>query len=298
MIRSSLLTLAVFGSVCCFAQNVGIGTETPAEKLDVNGNMNVSGQFKVNGNAGTANQVLLKDGNNNPVWGNLSASYKNIAVFDCYNVTASIGANNCNDSWLVPDTVTSIIVECWGGGGGGSTLTGGAGGGYATTRFDVTPGTTLNFTIGAYGNFGNIAVQGGNTLINIGGKFIQANGGAGGIAGDPLISSPNSFSRPLGGGFNGTPPNFFGMNGSPGGTSILKFEAVSHTEYGKVVYYGNGGDAAGTFNTGGKGGYKYSSVTYTQVFSGSTLASLQGAGGASDATTGQAGRGGRLVIHY
>ena len=37
----------------CVAQNVGVGTATPTEKLDVNGNLNVNGQLKINGNAGT-----------------------------------------------------------------------------------------------------------------------------------------------------------------------------------------------------------------------------------------------------
>jgi len=69
-------------SYISFSQNVGIGTTSPAEKLDVNGNVNLNGQLKVNGNQGTAGQVLRKDGSNNPVWGDIS-EFKNLAVFDC-----------------------------------------------------------------------------------------------------------------------------------------------------------------------------------------------------------------------
>ena len=58
-----------------FAQNVGVGTTTPTEKLDVNGNINLSGQLKVAGIAGMANQVLAKDGSNNLSWIDL-AGYK------------------------------------------------------------------------------------------------------------------------------------------------------------------------------------------------------------------------------
>src|ERR1035437_486978 len=102
----ALITIS-FISFCCVAQNVGIGTLTPSEKLDVNGNINVSGQVKVNGNAGTTKQVLMKDATNNPVWGDLS-QYKNIQVFDCPNVNYTAGASNCPGSWLVPAGVTTI----------------------------------------------------------------------------------------------------------------------------------------------------------------------------------------------
>ena len=46
------------------AQNVGIGNPIPAEKLDVTGNINVTGTIKANGVDGTANQVLAKNASN------------------------------------------------------------------------------------------------------------------------------------------------------------------------------------------------------------------------------------------
>jgi hypothetical protein len=52
------------------AQNVGIGNPTPAEKLDVTGNINVTGTIKANGVDGTANQVLAKNTTNNLAWVN------------------------------------------------------------------------------------------------------------------------------------------------------------------------------------------------------------------------------------
>ena len=45
--------IIIFTFYCSHSQNVGIGTVTPSEKLDVNGNINVAGQVKVAGNAGT-----------------------------------------------------------------------------------------------------------------------------------------------------------------------------------------------------------------------------------------------------
>ena len=50
------------------AQNVGIGTTTPSEKLDVNGNVKISGSLNFNGNTGASGQVLTSQGNNAPVW--------------------------------------------------------------------------------------------------------------------------------------------------------------------------------------------------------------------------------------
>ena len=42
------------------AQNVGINNPNPNEKLDVNGNINVTGTIKANGSAGSPNQVLKR----------------------------------------------------------------------------------------------------------------------------------------------------------------------------------------------------------------------------------------------
>jgi hypothetical protein len=52
------------------AQNVGIGNPAPAEKLDVTGNINVTGTIKANGVDGTARQVLAKNESNNLAWVN------------------------------------------------------------------------------------------------------------------------------------------------------------------------------------------------------------------------------------
>jgi hypothetical protein len=52
------------------AQNVGIGNPNPAEKLDVRGNINLTGTIKANGVDGTARQVLAKNASNNLDWVN------------------------------------------------------------------------------------------------------------------------------------------------------------------------------------------------------------------------------------
>lgn len=48
--------------------NVGIGTVSPAERLDVNGNINFNRVLKGNGNSGTAGKVLTSNGAADPTW--------------------------------------------------------------------------------------------------------------------------------------------------------------------------------------------------------------------------------------
>lgn len=67
--KSILVILMSFPFFLC-AQNVGINNPNPNEKLDVNGNINVTGTIKANGAAGSPNQVLMKDNGGNMVWSN------------------------------------------------------------------------------------------------------------------------------------------------------------------------------------------------------------------------------------
>jgi FG-GAP repeat len=54
--------------------NVGIGTGTASEKLDVVGNIKTTGEIKPNGVAGTAGQVLQSNGNNTMAWANATTN--------------------------------------------------------------------------------------------------------------------------------------------------------------------------------------------------------------------------------
>jgi hypothetical protein len=287
---------------CCIAQNVGVGTASPIEKLDVNGNLNVSGQLKINGNAGAAGQVLMKDAGNNTVWGDLS-DYKNMIVFDCNSTTS-----NCAYApWIVPSNVTRIFIECWGGGGGGCNLTGGGGSGYIAAKIDVTPASSATFTIGAGGTYGTLttnAVDGGQTSFSIGTITLYANGGGGGFAGDILFPTL-SFAPPSGGTYavSGSPGQYIGFYGSPGGITELNYVQVSTTEFAKVIRYGDGGDAALLPGSGIKGGYKFTSSTLQNTHFTSLIGIKHGGGGGADtglsaSHVGGTGFGGRIIIHW
>jgi hypothetical protein len=64
------------------SQRVGIGNPAPSEKLDVAGNINVTGTIKANGVDGTANQVLMKNGSGILAWGDITSRYKNFVSFN------------------------------------------------------------------------------------------------------------------------------------------------------------------------------------------------------------------------
>ena len=64
----ALQGILILGSVS--AQNVGIGTASPSEKLDVLGNLKFSGALMPNNNAGTVGRVLQSSGAGAPpTWG-------------------------------------------------------------------------------------------------------------------------------------------------------------------------------------------------------------------------------------
>lgn len=284
------------------SQNVGIGTATPTEKLDVNGSVNLKNQLKINGDSGTAYQALMKDASNNLVWGDLS-EFKNMQIFDCANVAAVAGTNNCSATWGVPTGVTTILVECWGGGGGGGNFTGGGGAGYASARLTVTPLTTASITVGAGGNFGSTStdgISGGNTVFSVGAAVLNAYGGGGGGKADVTTTNPGTVGQTLGGTFlvSGITSGFIGYYGSPGGISKLTFVQVAAGEFAKQIDFGGGGDAALLPNSGAKGGYKLNSASVNHQILATQSGIQPGGGGGADATWGFYGRGGRVIIRW
>lgn len=64
----ALAFLAGVTSATAQTGNVGIGTTTPTEKLDLNGNLKISGNLNFNGMTGLPGQVLTSQGINPPTW--------------------------------------------------------------------------------------------------------------------------------------------------------------------------------------------------------------------------------------
>jgi hypothetical protein len=100
------------------AQNVGIGNPAPNEKLDVTGNINVTGTIKANGVDGTANQVLAKNASNNMAWVNTAHANNtrfkvkfedNIADNDGYALINNV-SYNLNGANISFSTITNRIT--------------------------------------------------------------------------------------------------------------------------------------------------------------------------------------------
>lgn len=87
------------------AQNVGINNPNPNEKLDVNGNINVTGTIKANGSAGAPNQILMKDNSGNMVWGN--APYP-ASASDTSLTSQSFTSRN---QWIADPAISVTVPE-------------------------------------------------------------------------------------------------------------------------------------------------------------------------------------------
>ena len=117
----SLLIVGIFLN----AQNVGIGTTSPSEKLDVVGNIKTSGEIKPNGVAGQAGQVLTSNGNGTMQWTaatNTPSTYSNVGGFgpwggceiqnitDMYPAGAAQGVTNSDYGYSVDISGDYAIV--------------------------------------------------------------------------------------------------------------------------------------------------------------------------------------------
>jgi hypothetical protein len=253
------------------AQNVGINTTTPAERLDVNGNINVTGTIKANGVDGSANQVLMKDGAGTMMWGDM-CEYKNIVML-----------TNPSGTWIVPAGVAKIVVEVWGAGGGGNTFGGGAGGSYISAAFAVTPGLVVTYTTGTGGGGAGLAAasNGGISTAQIGSPAVSISGNGGGGAGFATLTT-GSCGSPGGIGASGVLNYYYepGKGGEAASKNYMQYNATTFYETGMA---GKGGDAGNKPGTGGVGGYYIFNTTgNTLVFRAGKAATgyFPGGGGA------------------
>ena len=287
-----IIALLAISFDCVKAQNVGIGTTTPTENLDVNGNINLTGTIKVNGTDGTANQVLKKNDQGVMLWGDMS-EYKNRMVYTSSN------------SFVVPSGVSKVMVEAWGGGGGGNVYGGGGGGGFVKAIFTVTAGNTITITVGTGGGAA-IDADANNGLtttvsVNNNGQLVNAFGGSGA---DAPTGGPGR-----GGTANGTNTveYIYPIQGEDGQYSTTDFFQAATSTFMERSIGGNGGDAGNAVNNGGQGAYGlyYTPSTYIRRSIARNGKDGGGGGGGGIKTlggnltyTGGAGASGMVAINF
>ena len=275
---------------------VGVNNADPKERLDVDGNINVTGTIKANGIDGTANQVLMKDLNGTLGWGDVTTSgtgsscncYKNVAIFFA---TTSGAIQN----WMVPQGITNVTIELWGAGGTGGSHSGGGGGGYAKGNFVVDPGKAINFIIGLGGTAGGPQVAGQQTNVTVQGTVLHAYGG---LAASE--SYADGYPMPAGGfyGVTGTAfSNYTGVPGQSGQPSSEFASQYSTTEFRRIAKVGNGGDAGHSFNTGATGGQTIVLLP-GGLFDATRPSPAQVPGGGGAGQTSSQGAAGLVIIHY
>lgn len=291
--KAALLFLLLNCMLISFSQNTGIGTTNPQEKLDVNGNINVSGTIKANGVGGAVGQVLMKNSNNILTWGDM-CDYKNF-------VTIGFGSGN----WQVPAGVSKIMVELWGGGGGGNVHGGGGGGGYVQALFTVAEFQNVIYSVGD-GGTGALNANGGfggSSSVTYGTPSVYA---AGGMGANYLSPSYGSGGNGGTGSSNVGGFTFKGVSGQGGSPFSVSYHQYNATTFYQTGQGGKGGDAGNTVNTGGIGtfyvGNSGSNIIVQNHFGGQSV--VPGGGGhgtysfGGNTYVGGNGAPGRIVIHY
>ena len=276
--------------------NVGIGTTNPTEKLDVNGNVNITGQIRLNGDGGEPGNILSVGYDGNPVW-STAGQFTNYARY--FDKNASV---------TIPATVKKFMIEAWSAGGGGARGGGGASGNYVMGVFSNNAATTLTISVGVGGN-GAIAYQDAGTT-----------GGATTITG-PNVSITAFGGRAANAFFGGLLPNNGILGGTASGGALLQSivlngengmptkqttAQVSATLWHTEVHFGRGGHGVLSIGRGGHGSYRVHNAAHDG--DGSAVALYQGgyAGIASGGGGGQRlgygwgwdGGNGYVIIRY
>ncbi|MGJ8654762.1 MAG: beta strand repeat-containing protein [Opitutaceae bacterium] len=213
--------------------------------------------------------------------------------------TPGAGGADSPESWVVPAGITSVKVEMWGGGasggnqrygGGGATGggSGGGGGGYSVTDVAVTPGDTINFTVGGGGVVAGAnnadGLPGGDSifpgaLTATGGSAFSVseadgNGAANGVGGDGGtgtfaggVGGKGSISGSGGGGGSGSATEAGNATaGSTGPTDVTSVAGSAGAgggagAPGRVVADGAGAGFDGNYpGGGGSGGFNLNST--------------------------------------
>lgn len=307
LIGSDSLAIASFNGT----GRVGIHNNAPTEALDVNGNINLNGTIKVNGNDGTAGQVLSNIGSGGLQWRTpaTTGTEENIATFSATTAGAV-------QTFTVPAGVTKIAVEAWGGGGtGGSTVAylsgsaggaGGGGGGYYKSWFAVAPGNVVNIVVG---KGGTAAAPATGSAVTVGAISLIAQGGGNAVTTVVTtlgVISTLSVVSGRGGGVSvasGSFQNYTFARGADGDPTLYSVTIIGpnpltgNTDYADNYQWGRGGNAGNSVYTGGIGGQSVGLNLPYHVTKG-TDGGVPGGGGGGDRGRITNGGDGVVVVHY
>ncbi len=159
-------------------------------------------------------------------------------------------------TYTVPDGVSSLTIEAWGGGGGGLDSTGnyGGGGGYATQPLDVTPGDVLTLRPGE-GGPGTGGGGGGTFVWDGAGTLVLVAGGGGGAWSGGIVHGGGGGGETGSDGGGGTDCvyDWWDYTGLPGGGGTQSSGGTGGYTYDNNpdVIWAPAADAAGGFEFGG-----------------------------------------------
>ena len=259
--------------------NVGVGSSSPSEKLEVNGAIKLGTTTSTN--AGT----LRWDGTNfqgyiGGAWANLVPNPPSSGACDTTNTYSTPGTY----AYTVPASFGTITIKVWGAGG--------AGGSSGVTTTSGPGGQSSVSSLGLAANGGN----GGGSSANDG---VYGVGGAGGTASGGTTNSTGSNGLQGAGGFTGSGGTGAGGGGTGGAAAAQGAVGLSGQSPGGG---GSGGSHwSGQFGGGGGGGaYVEKVFTSMQITPGSTINDIVvAAGGVSTVSSysrGGNGGNGRVTI--
>lgn len=187
--------------------------------------------------------------------------------FDDGVVTNIFEYTGSDQTYTVPEGVTSIRVKMWGAGGGGGHYGGwtygypGGGGGYTEADITVTPGQKLFVVVGQGGSNGSVGVQSysyGGGGPNCGGTDCRY-GGQGGGRSAIKIGTEDILTAGGGGGGGATSGNINDESGGGGGgtTGQTGISPSNNAYAGKGGTQSAGGAAGSGSNIGASAGQKY-----------------------------------------
>jgi hypothetical protein len=241
--------------------NVGIGTTTPAYKLDVNGNMNVTGTTTLIGipTAPTASPL-----NNSTQISTTAYVDSAVAAISGGSVTTTVYTTSTTISYL--PLFKRLTITCIGGGGGGglssiSNTYGGAGGTGAAVFTEILNSVQqpLDIVIGVPGEKATI---------------IGTSGGTGGSSSVTCVAT--GYSMTASGGSGGSPTTG-GYGGVASGTYLYKLDGINGLNSGfnfnsqpLSTYPLSSVSGSASYGGGGNGGWGISGTIFAAAGNGTT----------------------------